>query len=147
MKSRVIFASLVLGLVLTNSRANAATTINIDDSPAANKPVGTMLVKSSEKQFAQFVEHKANKFTKKADWQNFMSVVSLYNQNPVAILSLDADSRIKFNSANAQLTKELAKGTSNADASRWANQADQTARMINLLWDVETEASKVAETE
>jgi hypothetical protein len=147
MKSRVIFASLVLGLVLTNSRANAATTINIDDSPAANKPVGTMLVKSSEKQFAQFVEQKANKFTKKADWQNFMSVVSLYNQNPVAVLSLDDDSRTKFKSASAQLTKELAKGTNNADTSRWANQADKTARMINLLWNVETEASKVAETE
>lgn len=147
MKSRVIFALVILGLGLSTIKANAATTINTDDSPAATKPAGTMLVKGSEKQFAQFVEHKANKFTKKADWQNFMSVVSLYNQNPVAILSLDADSRIKFNDANAQLTKELAKRTNSADASRWANQADQTARMINLLWNTEAQASKVADTE
>ena len=147
MKSRVIFAVLILGLGLANSRANAATTINIDDSPAANKPAGTMLVKGSEKHFAQFVEHKANKFTKKADWQNFMSVVSLYNQNPVAILSLDSNSRMKFNEANAQLTKELTKRTNNADASRWVSQADQTARMINLLWNAEAEASKVVDSE
>ena len=147
MKSRVIFAVLILGLGLANSRANAATTINTDDSPAANKPAGTMLVKGSEKYFTQFVEHKANKFTKKADWQNFMSVVSLYNQNPVAILSLDANSRMKFNEANAQLTKELTKRTNNADASRWVSQADQTARMINLLWNAEAEASKVVDSE
>lgn len=147
MKSRVIFAVLILGLGLANSRANAATTINTDDSPAANKPAGTMLVKGSEKYFAQFVEHKANKFTKKADWQNFMSVVSLYNQNPVAILSLDANSRTKFNEANAQLTKELTKRTNNADASRWVSQADQTARMINLLWNAEAEAGKVVDSE
>lgn len=147
MKSRVIFASLVLGLGLANTQANAATTTHTDDSPAANKPAGTMLVKGSEKQFAQFVELKANKFTKKADWQNFMSVVSLYNQNPVAILSLDADSRMKFNDANAQLTKALAKRTNNADASRWKSQADQTARMINLLWNTEAEASKVTDSE
>lgn len=147
MKSRVIFASLVLGLGLANTQANAATTTHTDDSPAANKPAGTMLVKGSEKYFTQFVENKANKFTKKADWQNFMSVVSLYNQNPVAILSLDANSRMKFNEANAQLTKELTKRTNNADASRWVSQADQTARMINLLWNAEAEASKVADSE
>ena len=147
MKSRVIFASLILGLGLTNSRSNAATTINFDDSPAANKPASTMLVNGSEKQFAQFMGQRSNRFTKKADWQNFMSVVSLYNHNPVAILSLDANSRTKFNEANTQLTKELSKRTKNADSSRWTNQADQTVRMINLLWNAEAEASKVAETE
>lgn len=76
-----------------------------------------------------------------------MSVVSLYNQNPVAVLSVDAQSRAKFNEANAQLTKELSKRTNNADASRWMKQADHTTRMINLLWNVETEASKVTDAE
>lgn len=147
MKSRVIFASLILGLGLANTQADAATTNAIDDSPAANKPAGTMLVKGSEKQFAQFVEHKTNKLTKSVNWQNFMSIVSLYNENPVAVLSLDANSRMKFNETNTQLTKELAKRTNNAEATRWISQADKTARMINLLWDVEAEASKVSETE
>jgi hypothetical protein len=147
MKSRVIFASLILGLGLANTQADAATTNLIDDSPAANKPAGTMLVKGSEKQFAQFVEHKTNKLTKSVDWQNFMSIVSLYNENPVAVLSLDANSRMKFNETNTQLTKELAKRTNNAEDNRWISQADKTARMINLLWNVEAEASKVAETE
>lgn len=147
MKSRVIFASLVLGLGLMTSKASAATTTHTDDSPAANKPASTMLVNGSEKQFALFIEQKVSKFTKSADWQNFMSVVSLYNQNPVAVLSVDAQSRAKFNEANAQLTKELSKRTNNADASRWMKQADHTTRMINLLWNVETEASKVTDAE
>ena len=147
MKSRVIFAVLILGLGLANSEANATTTINFDDSPGVKKSAGTMLVNESEKQFVQFVEQKAGRFTKKADWQNFMSVVSLYNQNPVALLSLDADSRTKFNNANVQLTKKLTKRTNDADSSYWVGQADQTARMINFLWDTEAEAAKVIDTE
>ena len=49
MKSRVIFASLVLGLGLVITQANAATTTNTDDSPAANKPASAMLVNGSAK--------------------------------------------------------------------------------------------------
>lgn len=146
MKSRVIFAWLVLGLGLMSTKANAATT-NIDDSPAANKPASALLVNGSEKQFAQFVEQKASTFTKKAHWQNFMSVVSLYNENPVAVLTISQEDRVKFNEANAQLTKELTKRTNNADVGRWLNGAGNTTRMINLLWNAEAEASKVVDAE
>jgi hypothetical protein len=146
MKSRVIFASLILGLGLMISESSAATTI-FDDSPASTKPANALLVNGSEKQFALFVEQKLNNFTKKSSWQNFMSVVSLYNQNPVAVLSLDEASRKKFNEANVQLSNELAKSNGNLEVTRWANQANQTARMINLLWNVEAEASKTPDAE
>ncbi|WP_019987738.1 hypothetical protein [Rudanella lutea] len=146
MKSRVIFASLILGLGLMISESSAATTI-FDDSPASAKPANALLVNGSEKLFALFVEQKLNNFTKKSSWQNFMSVVSLYNQNPVAVLSLDEASRKKFNEANVQLSNELAKSNGNLEVTRWANQANQTARMINLLWNVEAEASKTPDAE
>ena len=50
MKSRVIFASLLLGLGVVMNQANAATTI-IDDSPAASKPVCSTLIYGSELNF------------------------------------------------------------------------------------------------
>ncbi len=128
------------------SESSAATTI-FDDSPASAKPANALLVNGSEKLFALFVEQKLNNFTKKSSWQNFMSVVSLYNQNPVAVLSLDEASRKKFNEANVQLSNELAKSNGNLEVTRWANQANQTARMINLLWNVEAEASKTPDAE
>ena len=134
MKSRVIFASLVLGLGLATTQADAATTISIDDSPAANKPAGTMLVNGQEKQFAQFIGQRVNQFAHTTNWQNFMSVVSLYNQNPTAMLTISPANRVKFNEAAAQVTNQLAKQNT-ADASRWMNQAAHTVRMINFLWD------------
>ncbi|WP_080241027.1 hypothetical protein [Spirosoma rigui] len=141
MKTRVIFASLVLGLGLAISQADAATTINIDDSPAAKKPASAMLVNGSEKQFASYIEQNVNRFARNTNWQNFMSVVSLYNQNPAAVLTISPADRVKFNEAIAQVNTQLAK-QKNVEASRWMNQADLTARMINFIWNTNQPASE-----
>lgn len=135
MKSRVIFASLILGLGLMTNQATAATTTNTDDSPANSKPASAMLVNGSEKQFAAYVTQNVNKFTRNTNWQNFMSVVSLYNQTPTAVLTISSADRTKFNEAVAQLNNQLAK-QNKVEASRWMNQANHTARMINFLWDL-----------
>lgn len=144
MKTRVIFASVILGLGLVITQANAATTTNTDDSPAANKPASTMLVNGSQKLFASYIEQNVAKFVTTTNWQNFMSVVSLYNQNPAAVLTLSATDRAKFNEAAAQLTNKLAKHK-DANANRWMNQADHTTRMINFIWNVNQPASEMPE--
>ena len=141
MKTRVIFASVVLGLGLSISQANAATTIVNDDSPAAKKPASAMLVNGSEKQFASYVEQNVNRLGRNTNWQNFMSVVSLYNQNPVAVLTISPADRAKFNEAVVQVNTQLAK-QKKAEASRWMNQADLTARMINFIWDANQPVSE-----
>lgn len=141
MKTRVIFASLVLGLGLAISQADAATTIKIDDSPAAKKPASAMLVNGSEKQFASYIGQNVNRFARNTNWQNFMSVISLYNQHPAAVLTISPADRVKFNEAIAQVNTQLAK-QKNVEASRWMNQADLTARMINFLWDTNQPTSE-----
>jgi hypothetical protein len=146
MKTRVIFASLVLGLGLTISQADAATTIINDDSPAAKKPASAMLVNGSEKQFAAYVQHNANRFAHNTNWQNFMSVVSLYNQNPAAVLTVSPADRVKFNEAIAQLNTQLAR-QNKTEASRWMNQADLTARMINFIWSANQPVSEMPEVQ
>ncbi|GAB2560581.1 hypothetical protein [Spirosoma aerophilum] len=145
MKSRVIFASLVLGLGLVITQADAATTTNTDDSPAATKPASAMLVNGSQTQFAAFIGQNVAKFAQTTNWQNFMSVVSLYNQSPSAVLSISPADRAKFNEAATQLANTLAKHKG-ANASNWMNQADHTVRMINFLWNANqpiTEATDV----
>ena len=144
MKTRVIFASLILGLGLASTQATAATTTNTDDSPAANKPASTMLVNGSQKLFASYVEQNIAKFVKTTNWQNFMSVVSLYNQSPSAVLTVSAADRAKFNEAIVQVNTQLAKQKS-AEASHWINQADHTARMINFLWNANQSISQDAD--
>lgn len=144
MKSRVIFASLILGLGLMTSQANAATTTNTDDSPAATKPASAMLVNGSQKLFASYVEQNVAKFAHTTNWQNFMSVVSLYNQNPAAVLTISPADRAKFNEATAQVNTQLVK-QKNAESSRWMNQAAYTARMINFLWDANQSTSETSE--
>ncbi|MFD2933377.1 hypothetical protein [Spirosoma flavum] len=134
MKSRIIFASLILGLGLATTQADAATTTNTDDSPAANKPASAMLVNGSQMQFAAYIGQNIAKFAQTTNWQNFMSVVSLYNQSPSAVVTLSTDDRAKFNEAATQLTNKLAK-QKDANAIRWMNQADHTTRMINFLWN------------
>ncbi|QJW88921.1 hypothetical protein HNV11_05750 [Spirosoma taeanense] len=146
MKSRVIFASLVLGLGLMTIQANAATTTNTDDSPAANKPANALLINGSEKQFALFFEQRLNKFTHNTNWQNFMSVVSLYNQKPAAVLNLSPADRVKFNEAAAQVNTQLAR-QKGAEANRWMNQAHFTTRMINFLWDSSKSISEVSDVQ
>jgi len=146
MKTRVIFASLILGLGLATTQATAATTTNTDDSPAANKPASTMLVNGSQKLFASYVEQNIAKFVNTTNWQNFMSVVSLYNQNPAAVLSISPADRAKFNEATAQLNNKLAKQKDVA-ASHWMNQAGHTARMINFLWDANQSISQAADVQ
>ena len=146
MKTRVIFASLVLGLGLVNTLATAATTTNTDDSPAANKPASTMLVNGSQKQFASYAELNIAKFVNTTNWQNFMSVVSLYNQNPTAVLNISPADRIKFNEAALQLTDKLAK-QKDANASNWTKQVNHTARMINFLWNANQSISETPEVQ
>lgn len=135
---------MILGLGLAISQANAATTIVIDDSPAAKKPASAMLVNGSEKQFASYVEQNVARFAHNTNWQNFMSVVSLYNQNPAAVLTISPADRAKFNVAIAYVNTQLAK-QKNAEANRWMNQADLTARMINFIWDANQPVSEMPE--
>ncbi|SOD79253.1 hypothetical protein [Spirosoma fluviale] len=144
MKSRVIFASLILGLGLVTTQANAATTINIDDSPAASKPASAMLVNGSQKQFAAYIGQNVAKFAQTTNWQNFMSVVSLYNQSPSAVLNLSPAERAKFNESAAQVQNTLAKHK-NANAGHWMNQVDHTTRMINFLWNVNQPVAEAAD--
>ncbi|QIP16607.1 hypothetical protein G8759_30190 [Spirosoma aureum] len=141
MKSRVIFASLILGLGLMTSQADAATTTNTDDSPAATKPASALLVNGSEKQFASYYEQHITKSVRNTNWKNFMSVISLYNQSPAAVLNLSPADRAKFNEAAAQVNTQLVK-QNNAEASRWMNQANHTARMINFLWNANQSLSE-----
>ncbi|OIN59001.1 hypothetical protein [Arsenicibacter rosenii] len=144
MKSRVIFASLILGLGLMITKASAATTIT-DDSPASKTPASAMLVNGTEKQFAAYVEQKAQLFSQGNDWQNFMRVVSLYNNNPVSVLSVSAADRDKFNEAASQVTKALAKQPANTETVRWIKQADFTKRVINYLWSTETQIQEATD--
>ena len=135
MKTRVIFASLILGLGLAATQADAATTTNTDDSPAASKPASTMLVNGTQTQFAVYVGHNLGKFAQTTDWVNFMNVIILYNQNPTAVLTLSPTDRARFNQATVQVINTLAK-QKDAQASQWMKQANHTARLINFLWDV-----------
>jgi hypothetical protein len=147
MKSRVIFTSLILGLGLMTTKAIAATTI-ADDSPVASKSaVATMLVNGSEKQFASFMEQRANRTARKADWQRVVNVVSLYNANPVSVLSLSAADREAFNDSAILLNKQLATKNHDAETLRWATQVDYTVRMINFLWNANQSANQLADTE
>ena len=144
MKTRIIFASAILGLGLAISQANAATTIVSDDSPAAKKPASAMLVNGSEKQFAAYVGQNVNRLERNTNWQNFMSVVSLYNQNPTAVLAIRPTDRATFNEATTHVNTQLAKRKS-VEANRWLNQADLTARMINFIWDANQPVSEMPE--
>ena len=146
MKTRVIFTSMILGLGLATTWATAATTTNTDDSPAATKPASAMLVNGSQTQFAVFVGHNNNEFAQTTNWQNFMSVVSLYNQNPAAVLTLSPADRAKFNEATAQVTNMLAK-QKDAKASHWTNQASHTARMINFLWNTDQSIAEAVDVQ
>lgn len=143
MKSRVIFASLILGLVLMITGATAATTIT-DDSPAT-KPATALLVNGSEKQLATFIEQRAQSFSRSANWQNFIRVISLYNSNPVSVLSINSTNRDQFNEASSQVAKELNKYPQDAESLRWLNQVNFTTRMINFLWSGESQTGETTE--
>lgn len=144
MKSRVIFASLILGLGLAATQADAATTISIDDSSTANKTAATRPVDGSEKQFTSYIEQNVAKFAHSTNWQNLMSVVSLYNQSPATVLTISPADRAKFNEAVAQLNTQLAR-QNDAEASHWSNLVNYQARMINFLWNANQSASELPE--
>ena len=144
MKSRVIFASLILGLAITTT-ANAATTL-IDDSPAANKSAATLLVNGSEKQFARFIEQHANRFSHTSAWQTYMNVVSMYNQNPVNVLNLSAADRAEFVKASSVVSSQLAK-QKQPEASQWAGQVNNTVRTLAYFWTVSQDQAQLSENE
>ncbi|MBO0949052.1 hypothetical protein [Fibrella forsythiae] len=148
MKTRVIFASLILGLSLTatsNAAIGVATT-TIDDSPAANKPAGTMLINGSEKMFSLYADQKMNHLTRQPEWQTCMNVVTKYNENPVSVLNLSAAERDSFKQASSVVTKQLAKQKDGA-ASLWLNQVNNTVRMISYFWVVSQEVPQLPDNE
>lgn len=148
MKTRIIFASLILGLSITatsNAAIGVATTIN-DDSPAANKPAGTMLINGSEKMFSAYADQKMNRLTRQPEWQTCMDVVRKYNENPVSVLSLSAAERDDFKYASSVVTKQLAK-QKDGNASLWLNQVNNTVRTISYFWVVSQQVSQVPDSE
>ena len=144
MKSRIIFASLILGLVISTT-ANAATTI-IDDSPVATKTVVTLLVNGSEKQFAHYIEQHATRFSRTSAWQTYMNVVLMYNQNPVDVLRLSAAERAEFVNASSIVSGQLAK-QKQAEAGYWAGQVNNTVRTLSYFWTVSQEQAQLPENE
>lgn len=142
MKTRVIFATLILGLGLMSNKASAATTIT-DDSPVSNKPASAMLINGSEKEFATYVEQRAPRFSRTNNWQNFMRVVSLYNNNPVSVLAINTADRDKFNEAASKVAQELIKQPVDAESANWISQANFTTRVINYLWSMENQNNEV----
>jgi len=147
MKTRSIFASLILGVGLTLSQANAATTTNTDDSRANNKPASALLVNGTQTQFAVYVGHSLGKFAQTTQWVNFMNVLMLYNQNPAAMLTLSPADRATFNEASAVVLKKLA-SQKGPQAAGYLNQVHRTTRLINFLWNVnlpQTDDVQVAE--
>ena len=144
MKSRIIFASLILGLAITTT-ANAATNIT-DDSPVATKTVATLLVNGSEIQFAHFVEQHANRFSRTSAWQTYMNVVLMYNQNPVDVLRLSAADQAEFVKASAVVSGQLAK-QKQAEAGYWAGQVTNTVRTLSYFWTVSQDQAQLPENE
>lgn len=144
MKTRVIFASLILGLSLT-ATSNAATTIN-DDSSAAERPAGTMLINGSEKRFSTYADQKMNRLTRQPEWQTCMNVVSMYNENPVSVLAMSAAERTNFKLASSVITKQLAK-QKDSDASLWLDQVDNTVRMISYFWILSQEVPQLPDNQ
>lgn len=145
MKSRVIFASLVLGLGLVANQATAATTLS-DDSPAANKMVNPLLATGPQKQLASYMERNFSRFTKKSDWKGFFGVMSQYSENPVSVLNFTADEQNKFNQSATAVGKKLARENS-AEATVWQEQATGVVRMINFIWDVQANQSQLVDAE
>lgn len=145
MKSRVIFASLVLGLGLVANQATAATTLS-DDSPAANKTANALLATGTQKQLASYMERNFSRFAKKSDWKGFFGVVAQYSENPTGVLSFTADEQNKFNQSAAIVDRRLARENS-AEAIAWKGQATGVVRMINFIWNVQANQSQLADNE
>jgi hypothetical protein len=131
MKSRIIFASLILALGVSASAS--AATIPTGDSPAVSNSVSPMLTRGSEKQFAQYIESKFGRFSRRSEWPTFRTVVDEYNQNPLWVLALNADLRQRFNTASGQIVNRMAKENS-VESVAYMGQTDRTTRMINFLW-------------
>ncbi len=144
MKMPVIFASLILGLSITAS-ANTATTIT-DDSSVANTPTGTMLVNGSEIMFSHYADQKMSRLTRQSTWQTYMDVVTMYSQNPVSVLGLTAAQRDNFKVASSVVMKQLGK-RKDSDASLWANQVENTVRVISYFWAIAPDEAQVTENE
>lgn len=145
MKTRVIFATVILGLGLAAKQATAATTVN-DDSPVANKTANALLATGTQKQFASYMEQHFNRFAKKSDWKGFYSVVSQYNENPVSVLSLSADAQSKFNQSATAVDKKLVRENS-VEATAWQQQTMSVVRMLNFIWNVQANQAQPVDNE
>ena len=55
-----------------------------------------MLVNGSQKLFTSYAEQHIGTFATTTNWQNFMSVITSYNQNPAAVLTISPADRAKF---------------------------------------------------
>ena len=144
MKTRVIFASLILGLGIT-ATSNAATTSN-DDSPVTNKPAGTMLINGSEKKFIAYADLKMSRLTRLPEWQTCMDVVAKYNEKPVSVLTLSQTERDNFKQASSVVMKQLAK-QKDGNANLWSNQVNNTVQMISYFWALSHEAPQTSDSE
>lgn len=144
MKTLVIFASLILGLRIA-ATADAATTIT-DDSSVVSKPVVTMLAQRSEKSLLSLVERKMTRLSRQPEWQTYMTVVSMYNQNPVSVLTLSATEQDKFKRASSAVTNRLLKQP-DAAANELLTQVNNTAQMITYFWVVSQNDAQVPDNE
>ncbi len=105
-----------------------------------------MLVNGSEKKFSAYADQKMNRLTRQPEWQAYMNVVSMYNQNPVAVLNLSAAERDNFKQASSVVAKQLAK-QKDGNASLWLNQVNNTVRTISYFWIVSQDVPQMPDNE
>lgn len=132
MKKSLKFVAALM-VIVSATFVNPVTASNVNNT---NTEVSTakLLAKGFENDFVAFMENKATKFTKTNEWANFVEVIRLYNQNPVALTGLSAAKRAEFNKSAALVSEKLGKFKS-ADAKSWKNSVGFTTATFNFLWN------------
>ncbi|MFC0183933.1 hypothetical protein SAMN04515674_102526 [Pseudarcicella hirudinis] len=136
MKRQILKVAILMVLAATTAVQVKAGVRNEEGTVAgANKVQSSKLIaKEGINNFVGFMSENAHKFTKKAEWNDVLTVLNSYNQNSPSLMKLSDEQKNKFNEGVAKLQEKLAK-VKGEEASAWNEKLSFTAKTINFLWN------------
>jgi hypothetical protein len=106
-----------------------------DDKSTANT---AGLSKGREKAFEQYITDNFTPFIEQDEWKIFVEVVTLYNQSPSKLSTVNAETQQQFKSA-VKLLNHAMNSINDENAKSWNESIRKTAHNIDFLWRVDWE--------
>jgi hypothetical protein len=141
MKSKLMFATMIVAIMMTNGAAKAETASTKNDTSnlvKSNFEYNKLLTNGRENDFLAYQTDVLPLVADINEVRDFNNVIAQYNNNSSKFLNMATTEKQDFNQGAVVLIKVLDK-IKTKQAENWLKTVKHTTNLVNLLWELNQE--------